>query len=122
MSHVISQTISARHGEHGDDGGWDADGLGYHTPGDDKGGDMEMLEAACDDCGPLRDRPASASAVAARGKHSRTGCAAIAAAESVYVAARWLRDLAHGCLGPALTLGRRAGRENRKLQCMCIVH
>jgi len=105
-----------------DDGGWDADGLGYHTPGDDKGGDMEMLEAACDDCGPLRDRPASASAVAARGKHSRTGCAAIAAAESVYVAARWLRDLAHGGLGPVLTLGRRAGRENRKLQCMCIVH
>ena len=26
------------------------------------------------------------------------------------------------CLGPALTLGSRAGRENRKLQCMCIVH
>ena len=24
---------------------------------------MEMLEAACEDCGPLRDRPASASGV-----------------------------------------------------------
>ena len=109
-------------GETDDGDCWDSDGLGYHTPGDDEGGDMEMLEAACEDCGPLRDRPASASAVAARGKHSRTGCAAIAAAESVYVAARRLRDLAHGVLGPALTLGRRAGRENRKLQCMCIVH
>jgi hypothetical protein len=54
-----------------DDGGWDSDGLGYHTPGNDKGGDMEMLEAACDDCGPLRGRPASASAVAARGKPPR---------------------------------------------------
>ena len=55
-------------GETDDGDGWDSDGLGYHTPGDDEGGDMEMPEAACDDCGPLRDRPASASAVAARGK------------------------------------------------------
>ena len=47
------------------DGGWDSDGLGYHTPGDDEDGDMEMSEAACEDCGPLRDRPASASGVAA---------------------------------------------------------
>ena len=105
-----------------EDGGWDSDGLGYHTPGDDEDGDMEMLEAACEDCGPLRDSPASASGVAARGKHSRTGRVVIAAVESVYVAARRLCDLAHGVLGPALTLGRRAGRENRKLQCMCIVH
>ena len=43
-----------------EDGGWDSDGLGYHTPGDDEDGDMEMSEAACEDCGPLRDRPASA--------------------------------------------------------------
>ena len=99
-----------------DGDGWDSDGLGYHTPGDDEGGDMEMPEEACDDCGPLRDRPASASAVAARGKHSRTGCTPITASESVNVAARWLNDLAHGVLGPALTLGSRAGRENRKLQ------
>ena len=105
-----------------EDGGWDSDGLGYHTPGDDEDGDMEMSEAACEDCGPLHDRPASASGVAARGKHSRTGRVVIAAVESVYVAARRLCDLAHGVLGPALTLGRRAGRENRKLQCMCIVH
>ena len=43
-----------------EDGEWDSDGLGYHTPGDDEDGDMEMLEAACEDCGPLHDRPASA--------------------------------------------------------------
>ena len=103
-------------------GGTPADGLGYHTPGDDEGGDMEMPEAACDDCGLLRDRPASVSAVAARGKHSQTGCTPIAAAESVYVAARLLRNLTHCVLGPALTLGSHAGRENRALQCMCIVH
>ena len=41
-------------GETDDGDGWDSDGLGYHTPGDDEGGDMEMQEAACDDCGPLR--------------------------------------------------------------------
>ena len=105
-----------------EDGGWDSDGLGYHTPGDDEDGDMEMSEAACEDCGPLRDRPASASFFSSRGKHSRTGRAVITAAESVYVAARRLRDLAHGVLDPALTLGSRAGRENRKLQCICIVH
>lgn len=125
MSHVISQTIlramANTAGETDDGDCWDSDGLGYHTPGDDEGGDMEMPEAACDDCGPLRDRPASVSAVAARGKHSRTGCTPIAAAESVYVAARRLRNLAHGVLGPALTLGSRAGRENRALQCMCIL-
>ena len=106
-SQTILRAMANTAGETDDGDCWDSDGLGYHTPGDDEGGDMEMPEAACDDCGPLRDRPASA---------------AIAAAESVYVAARWLRDLAHGCLGPALTLGRRAGRENRKLQCTCIVH
>ncbi len=39
-------------GETDDGDGWDSDGLGYHTPGDDEGGDMEMPEAACDDrCG-----------------------------------------------------------------------
>ncbi len=87
MSHVISQTFSqtisapmANTADETEDGGWDSDGLGYHTPGDDEDGDMEMSEAACEDCGPLRDRPASASGVAARGKHSRTGRAAIAAA------------------------------------------
>ncbi len=59
MANTADETLA-------NDGGWDSDGLGYHTPGDDEGGDMEMLEAACEDCGPLRDRPASASAVAAR--------------------------------------------------------
>ena len=37
------------------------------------------------------------------------------------MAARRLRDLARGVLGPALTLGRRAGRDNRKLQVFCIL-
>jgi hypothetical protein len=119
VSHVAMANTA---GETDDGDGWDSDGLGYHTPGDDEGVDMEMPEAACDDCGLLRDRPASVSAVAARGKHSQTGCTPIAAAESVYVAARRLHNLTHGVLGPALTLGSHAGRENRALQCMCIVH
>ena len=59
--HLSNQANTA--GETDDGDCWDSDGLGYHTPGDDEGGDMEMLEAACEDCGPLRDRPASAWAV-----------------------------------------------------------
>jgi len=51
--------------------GWDSDGLGYDTPGDDVDGDEHAEGAALEDLGPLRDKPAAAAAARARGQYVR---------------------------------------------------
>ena len=91
-------------------GGWDSDGLGYDTPGDEADGDELMQGAVPEDLGPLRDKPASAAAMRPRGQYGRAQAMRkpIGPAANVHVAARRLRDLA----GPPLRTVVQFGAES----------
>ena len=93
--------------------GWDSDGLGYDTPGDDVDGDEHAEGAALEDLGPLRDKPAAAAAARARGQYGRAAALrkAIAPAANVHVAARRLRDLAGVPLRTVVQFGALGGRS-----------
>ena len=102
---------------------WDSDGLGYHWRDDEAAEEDDAEMADVDDRGPLGDKPAPACTVAGRGKYGRAQAMgrAIEPAGSVHKAARRLRDLAPGVLGPALALGQRAGRDACVLPCLCVL-
>ena len=103
--------------------GWDSDGLGYDTPGDDVDGDEHAEGAALEDLGPLRDKPAAAAAARARGQYGRAAALrkAIAPAANVHVAARRLRDLAGPPLRTAVQFGALGGRSGAAVQCLLVL-
>ena len=103
--------------------GWDSDGLGYDTPGDDVDGDEHAEGAALEDLGPLRDKPAAAAAARARGQYGRAAALrkAIAPAANVHVAARRLRDLAGVPLRTVVQFGALGGRSGAAVQCLLVL-
>ena len=104
-------------------GGWDSDGLGYDTPGDEADGDELMQGAVPEDLGPLRDKPASAAAMRPRGQYGRAQAMRkpIGPAANVHVAARRLRDLAGPPLRTVVQFGAVGGRSGSALQSFMVL-